>query len=97
MQNGEFIAFVEPDRPTQEVFVPSAIDDSKLTSTSREDVLILISRFEAGARFNGVANVVDEFVHDVEVEAKNNNRRALVAQKQAKQSRQSLVRSHLPI
>lgn len=83
LRDGEFIAFVKPDRPPEVRFVVRNIDRSKLTSTSGEDVLVFSPRFELKAGFHGIADVVDDPVHDIKIEAEDNDFRMLVTMEKA--------------
>lgn len=79
LQDTEPVILVKPNRPTEVGFVVGGINDPKLAATPGEDVLVLFPNFEPRAEFHSIANVADNPVHNLEIEAEDKNFRMLMS------------------
>lgn len=83
LKNGKRIGFIEPDCPSEVRPIVTRVYDAELASASSEDILIFVSRFEARSAFHFAPDVIDDLVHDIEVESEDNDFGMLVGMEQA--------------
>lgn len=82
LQDWKRVAVVKPDCPAEVIRAASGVERAKLTTTSREDILVFVSGFESGTGLHRIPDVVDDFVHDVEFKSKDDDLRMLVGVKE---------------
>ena len=71
LKRGKLLTVVKPNRPSQVVAIENGINGPELAAAFRKDLLIFVARFEPLPVFNCVSYIVNDPLHDVELEPKD--------------------------